>query len=316
MVQAGCRGLDAAQGIAHPGARRAELIGRPIAGGGSADFQGRRGFGDIRQRPIGPPNAVVLHEIQPTPRFGGVDHAAAGVFAETAFGDHQGNAVFQSRDGFVTQELLMRRGVIVERVDDIGAAGDGVFRGFIHFLRPASRAAKNQIIGVDGAYGLDDFLVIRLNHRGPGMFIGRLIPSLINDVGKLSVGLGDFGEEFLGQGKAFIGIAGFMPIDNHVNAIVDGGLNHRLGLAHFFGGLGVISLGRHRDGRPDHGAFPIVDQPFDALGIVKGRHPLAPVNRHAIEGDGIVVLIQDAIALHLQLAVGRDDIALGLGEAG
>ena len=94
-----------------------------------------------------------------------------------------------------------------------------------------------------------------------------------------------------------------MPIDNHVNAEPDGGIDHRADFGHLALRMEQVSTVFHAHRHAHHRTMPVVTQPTDRLRIVEFPLGLAPEQRHAAQHDRFAALIHDPVAFYPQRAV-------------
>jgi len=57
---------------------------------------------------------------------------------------------------------------------------------------------------------------------------------------------------------------------------------------------------------------PIIAKPFDHVGVIELAFPLAPIERHATQDDGIAIFVNYAISFDTKLAVFFNNALLGV----
>ena len=247
-------------------------------------------------------DALGLHEVDPSPGLGDGDVALATGAYRTPFRDEQRNAVVECRLGLVAQELAVRAGVEVQGVGDVGAADRGT-RGHVYVLRPVGRADDDEVVGVDGADGVDHGLRIRLDGVAP-RDVQRLVIDLVDDVIALAVGARHFLEEGDGLAAVVFGVMG-VPVDDDVHVVGDGGIHD--GLDTGLVGSGVLQVAAafiHAHGHPHDLRFPVALQPAHGAGVVEllaAPSVVAPEQAVAGEAGGLAAG-QHLVAAHGQRA--------------
>jgi len=91
-----------------------------------------------------------------------------------------------------------------------------------------------------------------------------------------------------------------VPVDNHVQAAVDGRFDDGAHLGRFAARMLEIAAAVHAHGSAHDIDTPIIAQPAHRRRVVELRHPLAPEQRHAAQLGHRAMLAFDAALYHAQ----------------
>mmetsp|Transcript_290 Transcript_290/g.750 ORF Transcript_290/g.750 Transcript_290/m.750 type:complete len:232 (+) Transcript_290:704-1399(+) len=195
----------------------------------------------------------------------------------------------------------------MQDVGNVVVDGDRILGGNVDVLGVKGRADEDEgviVVGI-GADGVDDGLGVVLDHVP--VRVDGLVVNFVDDVGVIAVVVDHVAKELEGLGLVGFGFVG-MEVDDHVDALVDAGLDDRAHAVFVVLGFVDVSAGFFdAHGRAYHAHVPGSHEFLDGLGgivLLGAVIVIRPKQRHPGQLHGHAQFARlDVRAVHVELTV-------------